>query len=779
MTATPPPQRIADRYTVRGIIGEGGMGSVYQGVDDVTGVSVAIKRLKPEILAADPGMLARFDREAEALRRLNHPNIVQVLATETEGEAHYIIMEYVGGGSLRDLLDESAPDVTRTLQIALELADALSRAHHLRIIHRDIKPANVLLAEDGAPRLTDFGVAYMEARERMTQTGMAVGTLDYLSPEGLDGAPADARADIWAFGVMLFEMLAGERPFAGTSAAQVVTAILTQPVPDLTLFNPDTPDMLVDLINRMLAKDPAERIPSTRQVGAELEAILRGDSTPLPSRFQTPTPSEVKLPDTATTIAPATPTPLAATTAVTSPEPAGGGGRLSPRGWLMLLGGLAAAVVIVVLIVLFDSGVFDGEDDTPEAAAVTEAAEATPEVTAVVRDDGWVQMATDRVSVYVPPDWIDIQEAGLVDSALEMMRQIGPGAEFLELYGENLINNMEVFAGNIVTFDGVVISWENFGVEIPDGMVEARARELVESVDLELLEFETVTVPFSSRTAVRALERFQVEDDQSLWSLTYLVPVGTRFYTVMFYGLNADFPEQIPVYDAVLATIEIAGASGTPVAEATADVTPEATVEVVEATPAPTAVIREDGWQVLTGGRVTVAVPPDWLDLQAAGMTQTMIDMISQIEAAAQFIETYGDQYFENIGIAAGNAVRLTGLVVTWEEIGVVMADSMVHLRAQQLIEGLGTSAVIEELEPVTLPFGTGSRWLVQAGDAEDQLFWQYGFYVGVGTRIYTIGFFGAGENFREQIPLFDEVIATMRIAESDEPAEATAEPTP
>jgi serine/threonine-protein kinase len=144
----------------RDLLGRGGMGDVYRGIDTRTGELVAVKVLRSEVVTGAPDAVARFIREGEALRELNHPNIVKMVAAVEEGGRHYLVMEYVPGGSLRDLLErQEALPVTRTVEIALEVADALTRAHHLGIIHRDLKPSNVLLAEDGTPRVSDFGHA--------------------------------------------------------------------------------------------------------------------------------------------------------------------------------------------------------------------------------------------------------------------------------------------------------------------------------------------------------------------------------------------------------------------------------------------------------------------------------------------------------------------------------------------------------------------------------------------------------------------------------------------
>ena len=312
-------QRIADRFVISNpgsdLLGRGSMGEVYRATDTHTGEAVAVKALDPGVVARDPGILERFTREGEALRQLDHPNIVRMVAAVEDGGRHYLVIEYVAGGSLQDLLDAPRPDrsahepqfalsglsIARVLEIALELADALTRAHHLGIIHRDLKPANVLLAEDGTPRLTDFGIARVSESPRLTEPGVLVGTPDFLSPEACNGQALDERTDIWAFGVLLFEMLAGETPFAGDTLSAKLAAILTQPLPDLAQLCPDAPEALVDLVYRMLEKDRQQRIPSVRLVGAELEAILKGREVPTPlrlapgeSRFSTPTADTIR-----------------------------------------------------------------------------------------------------------------------------------------------------------------------------------------------------------------------------------------------------------------------------------------------------------------------------------------------------------------------------------------------------------------------------------------------------------------------------------------------------
>jgi len=257
------------------LLAVGGMGEVYRGILAETGQPIVIKRLRPDLLANDNDLLVRFAREAEALRQLNHPNIVKIFATLSDPKDPQIIMEYVPGGSLRDLLDkESQLPLSRILRLGLELADALTRAHHLNIIHRDLKPANILLAEDGSVRLTDFGIAYLANQEqRLTQTGAVMGTAAYLSPEACLGDELDNRSDIWSFGVILAEMLTGKNPFVGGNFTATVSSVIHKPLPDLQPHRPDAPLELIRLIEKMLVKNRDERISSSRQVAAALDLI--------------------------------------------------------------------------------------------------------------------------------------------------------------------------------------------------------------------------------------------------------------------------------------------------------------------------------------------------------------------------------------------------------------------------------------------------------------------------------------------------------------------------
>ena len=295
---------IANRFVIndpdQDLIGQGTMGRVYRGLDKLTGQAIAIKSLKVSSITTDSELVARFIREGEALRQLNHPNIVHMLDLVEEKGQHFLVMEYVQGGSLRDLMDrQSGLPIQNILQIGIELADALTRAHYLNIIHRDLKPANVLLADDGTPRLTDFGVAHVASSPRLTVSGELIGTPHYLSPEACQAEKLDVRTDIWAFGIMLFEMLTNSVPFNGPAIVNVVMGILTEPIPNILDLRSDTPPALVNLIERLLTKERDRRPSSIRIVATELESIMHGraaGSTAVPGiqPVTKPVPSPIK-----------------------------------------------------------------------------------------------------------------------------------------------------------------------------------------------------------------------------------------------------------------------------------------------------------------------------------------------------------------------------------------------------------------------------------------------------------------------------------------------------
>jgi hypothetical protein len=262
------------KYTLGELLGQGGMGAVYRSHHPLLNRPVAIKVMLANI-AADPQAHQRFVREAQVVAVLSHPNIVNIFDVDVQNGQPYIVMDFAPGGSLAARLHAGPIALDETLRLAIPLADALAYAHGQGLIHRDLKPANVLLRPDGSPVLADFGLArpvVADSAAQITATGAVMGTLAYMAPEQFSGRPADARADIYAFGVMLYEMLTGRVPFEGDSA-QIMYGHLQQPPPPPRQLNPALPDAIERLILRMLEKNPDMRPQSAAELAAELRAL--------------------------------------------------------------------------------------------------------------------------------------------------------------------------------------------------------------------------------------------------------------------------------------------------------------------------------------------------------------------------------------------------------------------------------------------------------------------------------------------------------------------------
>jgi serine/threonine-protein kinase len=316
-------QTLSNRYKIFSLLGEGGMGEVYLATDEQTGQQVAVKVLAIH-LRENTEMLQRFQREAQMLRQLNHPNIVEFVDDfEYQGQ-FVIVMEYVSGGSLHNLLKKGPLPVDQARKIALGLCDALIRSHQFNIIHRDIKPENVLIAEDGTPKLADFGVARLSKGTRMTRTGTKVGTPYYMSPEAWEGKTLDAQSDIWSLGAMLFEMLSGQVPFEGDTEPAVMTNVFNSQPPDLLKLRKGVSPGSAKIIKRMLAREKGQRYQTMREVAADLE---RGEPA------TTPTPAKGE--------------PANATRVVTPTRPF----SIGWKGLMFVVGFLVVAILVAVFVV--------------------------------------------------------------------------------------------------------------------------------------------------------------------------------------------------------------------------------------------------------------------------------------------------------------------------------------------------------------------------------------------------------------------------------------------
>ncbi len=267
---------LGGRFELQEALGSGGMAAVYRAWDHTVQRLCAIKVLS-DVLSRDEEFRQRFRREAEAARGLTHPCIVAVYAYGEAGPHHYIAMEYVAGGALSDALRRSG--VVRegeALRIASEVADALAYAHSLGVVHRDIKPHNVLLTEHGHVKVADFGIARTLDATSLTRTGTVMGSAQYLSPEQARGDHAGPASDLYALGIMLFEMLAGRVPFDGEAPVAIALKHLNEPPPDLHGVRPDLSAATVAVVKRLLAKAEAERYPTAAALAADLRQIASG-----------------------------------------------------------------------------------------------------------------------------------------------------------------------------------------------------------------------------------------------------------------------------------------------------------------------------------------------------------------------------------------------------------------------------------------------------------------------------------------------------------------------
>ena len=266
-------------------IGIGGMGQVYLARQRSLKRQVAIKILKGE-LAANTTALRRFQAEAEAVANITHAHIVQVYAIGEDQKLHYMALEYVDGRNLRDHLEKKGiPELRLALDIMRQVASALERAGELGFVHRDIKPENILFSRKGEVKVTDFGLSRCFGNDtplNLTQSGVAMGTPLYMSPEQVRGQVADPRSDIYSFGVTCYHMLAGEPPFRGTSAFDIAIQHVQAEPPPLVSVRPDLPPELCAIVHRMMAKRPEQRYQSAREIINDLARVREDTGLPAP-----------------------------------------------------------------------------------------------------------------------------------------------------------------------------------------------------------------------------------------------------------------------------------------------------------------------------------------------------------------------------------------------------------------------------------------------------------------------------------------------------------------
>jgi serine/threonine protein kinase len=342
---------LGGRYTLREVVGTGGMATVWRASDEVLGRDVAVKVLSPQF-AADPGFLARFEREARHAAQLSHPRLVTVFDSGVDGEAPFIVMELVAGRTLRHVLDEAGMlPAGQAIAIAAAVCEALEVAHAAGLVHRDIKPANILLTSGGEVKVLDFGIARAEDPGDGTRTQVVLGTATYLSPEQASGHPARPQSDLYALGCVLFEMLTGEPPFAADTAVGLAYRQVHDDPGQPSARRPGLPWRLDQITARLLAKDPADRPPSAAAARSGLLAALVPDTTAV-----LPPPAG-------------------------GPEPyrSGGGRRWRPRPVEAVLAVALAATLVGLIAVLLTRTPAPATSPSAARSAATEPATQTPQ----------------------------------------------------------------------------------------------------------------------------------------------------------------------------------------------------------------------------------------------------------------------------------------------------------------------------------------------------------------------------------------------------------------
>ncbi len=265
---------INDRYQIIKTLGEGGMANVYLAHDNILDRNVAVKVLRGD-LANDEKFVRRFQREALSASSLSHPNIVEMYDVGEDDGQYYIVMEYVDGKTLKQVLKQRGHlSITEVVDIMLQLTDGLAHAHDAYIIHRDIKPQNIMILSNGMIKITDFGVATALNSTQLTQTNSVMGTVHYLPPEQANGKGSTVRSDIYSMGIMMYELLTGLVPYKGESAVEIALKHLREPLPSVRKVDPTIPQSIENVIIRATAKNPKNRYTDAREMHEDIKTAL-------------------------------------------------------------------------------------------------------------------------------------------------------------------------------------------------------------------------------------------------------------------------------------------------------------------------------------------------------------------------------------------------------------------------------------------------------------------------------------------------------------------------
>lgn len=271
-------QKINDRYEIIKTIGEGGMANVYLANDTILDRKVAIKVLRGD-LSNDEKFIRRFQREALSVSNLSHPNIVEVYDVGEEDGQYYIVMEYIEGKTLKQLLKKRETlTLTEVIDIMLQLTDGLAHAHESYIIHRDIKPQNIMILDNGLVKITDFGIATALNATQLTQTNSVMGSVHYLPPEQANGKSATVKSDIYSLGILMYELITGSVPFKGDNAVEIALKHMKEKIPSIRKQNPTIPQTVENIVIKATAKNPRNRYDSVKEMHEDLEVCMEKEN---------------------------------------------------------------------------------------------------------------------------------------------------------------------------------------------------------------------------------------------------------------------------------------------------------------------------------------------------------------------------------------------------------------------------------------------------------------------------------------------------------------------
>ena len=480
------------RYEIKGELGRGGMATVYRGYDPRFEREVAIKFLPPELIHSDPQFRLRFEREAKIIAQFEHPSIVPVYDVGEENGQPYFVMRYMSGGSLSDKIKTGLFSVTEAIKILDQVAPGMDEAHSKGIVHRDLKPGNILFTNRGVALISDFGIAKFTQAESGNVTGSAIiGTPAYMAPEQAGGEMVDGRADIYALGVILYEMLTGQQPYHADTPLAVAIKHMTEPVPRILDANPNLPVWMEKVISTAMAKNRDERFSTAVEMVETIKAFLRGE-----------TPTLVKKKDPATLKA----SPYNKTF-ISKKE------RRSPLGWI------AAGLFIVAVLgigggfFLWSSNLLPFVNEAPTASATLQDATSAP-----------VSAATETAILLDTSTAAPLDMTATETPSSSALPTIG-GADKIAFQRNNDIWVMNVDASDLVqvTTDGV----EKFNLQwLPGGKTLLyMTGKTVKTVDIETLREEVIFTYISAEY----FESFSVSPDGTQVALSanrelYVVP---------------------------------------------------------------------------------------------------------------------------------------------------------------------------------------------------------------------------------------------------------------